>query len=563
MQASASGSETYDAVVVGSGATGGWAAKQLTEAGWRVAVLEAGSRTTPDQFGEHIPPYQMKYRDLRPHVRTSPEVARLRPLQSRQSACAEPNYRWYVNDVENPYSTPDDKPFWWIRVRAVGGRSLAWGRQSYRHSDLDFAAASHDGYGEDWPIRYRDLAPYYTQVERFIGVSGESEGRAHFPDGDFLPPTPYTCGEKIFRAQVESKTGRLVSMGRSAVLTRDHNGRSACHYCGPCNRGCVTYSYFSSPFTTLAAAEKTGRMTLIPDAVASHVTTDRATGRATGVAYIERFTREAREVRAKVVVLCASTLESTRLLLNSAPGGLANSSGVLGRYLMDHLYGGQVSGRMPGLEARPWRLGQRRPNGLFIPRFRNLDRPHTNGILRGYSYQGAAGPRHALDAAGFGRRFKQAVHEQAHWQVGVHAFSECLPYWENYAELDPHQVDAWGIPTLRIHMIWRTNELALFRDSLEQGAMMLEAAGAKNIEVANEPRKPGFGIHEVGTARMGRDPKTSVLNAYCQAHDVRNLFVTDGAAFTSIGTVNPTLTMMANTVRACDYMVEQARKGEL
>lgn len=549
--------QVYDALIVGSGATGGWAAKKLTEAGLQVAVLEAGSKTTPDQFGEHVQPYEMKYRDLRHNGYASPEIARTRPIQGLQYSCAEPNHRWYVNDHENPYTTPKDMPFTWVRVRAVGGRSLAWGRQSYRMSDLDFKAASHDGYGQDWPIDYAELAPYYSEVERFVGISGQREGLAHFPDGEFLPPMAYTCGDKRLKARVEKRFGRPVTIGRTAILTQNHNGRAGCHYCGPCNRGCITYSYFSSPFTTLRSAEETGRLTLIPDAVVSHVTVDKRSGKADGVAYIDRFSRAAREIKAKHVILCASTLESVRLLLNSAPGGLGNSSGALGHYLMDHMYGGQVSGVFDDLPAKPWNGPPRRPNGLFVPRFRNVDRPHTNGLIRGFSYQGASVPRFAMEASGFGKKFKQAVHDEADWSVGLHGFVECLPSFDNYCEIDPDVVDAWGVPALRIHMRWRANELALFQDALDQGAEMLEAAGAKNIRTADAPRGPGDGIHEVGGARMGDNPKTSVVDRWGRLHDVKNVWVTDGAVYPSMGTVNPTLTMMANTVRCMKRLVEE------
>ena len=329
-------------------------------------------------------------------------------------------------------------------------------------------------------------------------------------------------------------------------------------------RGCVTHSYFSSPFTTLRAAERTGRLTLLTDAVVARVTIDPGSGLASGVDYLDRKTRTPRSLLARIVVLCASTLESTRILLNSAPGGLANSSGVLGHYLMDHMYGAQISGRMPGLgPARPWHGPPRRPNGIFVPRFRNVDRVHTKGMIRGYSYQGGVSPRFATGAAGFGARFKRAVHEEAYWQAGLHAFSEGLPSYDNFVELDPDVVDAWGIPVLRISMQWGENERALFRDSLDEGASMLEAAGAVDIRTSDTPKTPGDGIHEVGTARMGRDPKRSVLNQYCQAHDVGNLFVMDGAAFPSLGSVNPTLTMMANAARACDYLIEAVRRGDL
>jgi len=561
MQIITRGHDVFDAVVVGSGATGGWAAKQLTEAGMKVAVLEAGSPVTPDQFGEHVPPYQLKYRDTRPNGVASPEIARRRPVQARQGACSEVNYRWFADDVDNPYTTPKDKPFVWVRVRAVGGRSLAWGRQSYRMSDLDFRAPSRDGVGVDWPISYADLAPYYDRVERYVGISGQAEGLAHFPDGQFLPPMEMTCPEKRLRTVLRRQYRRTATIGRTAILTRPHNGRAACHYCGPCNRGCITYSYFSSPFTTLAAAERTGNLTLITDAPASHVTVDRSTGRASGVAYVDRRTRAAREIRARHVILCASTLESVRLLLNSAPGGLANSSGTLGRYLMDHMYGGQVTGRVEGEPGGAWHGPPRRPNGIFIPRFRNVDRPHTRGMIRGYSYQGSASPSFNRGAPGFGRAFKEAVVEPGRWSIGLHGFVECLPNRNNRAVIDPDVKDAWGIPALRIEMTWSDNEYALFRDALTEGAEMLEASGAKDVKAPGRPKTPGDGIHEVGGARMGNDPKTSVLDQWCRTHDIPNLLVTDGAAYPSMGTVNPTLTMMANTVRACDGLINRARNG--
>src|SRR6185312_5631308 len=314
-------SVTYDAVIVGSGATGGWAAKRLTEAGMRVALLEAGRRIQPSEFTEHKPSWQL------PYLGHSPFVAETRPIQSTCPSCTEYNYKWFVDDRQNPCT--QEKPFTWIRMRVLGGRSLSWGRQSYRLSNLDFKAASHDGYGENWPISYEDLAPYYDIVEQYIGVSGQAEGLQQLPDGRFLPPMEFTCAEKLFKKEVERQFGRCVTIGRTAILTQKHNGRAACHYCGPCHRGCITRSYFNSPATTLADAEATGRLTILTESVAARVLMDG--GKASGVAYVDAATRDLRTVHGKLIVLCASSLESVRLLLNS---GIANSSGVLGHYVL-------------------------------------------------------------------------------------------------------------------------------------------------------------------------------------------------------------------------------------
>ncbi len=556
LQISTPGKNAFDAIVVGSGATGGWAAKQLAEAGMSVAILEAGPRITPRDFTEHVEPYQLPYRG------NSPKIRERRPIQGLCYACRESNQQWFVDDIENPYTTPDGKPFHWIRMRVLGGRSLSWGRQSYRMSDLDFKAASRDGFGEDWPVSYADLEPYYERVERFVGISGQQERLAQLPDSVFQPPMAMTCGEHLLRDAVAKKMQRTVTIGRVAILTKALNGRQACHYCGPCEQGCSTYSYFSSPFTTVRAAAATGHMTLITDAVASHITMDG--GKASGIAYIERTTRRPREARAKVIVLCASTLESTRLLLNSASGGLANSSGALGHYLMDHIYGGGASGELPMLRANPWSGPPRRPNGIYIPRFRNLgSTTTTNGFIRGYGYQGGSAPSFAFDSPGFGVEFKKAVREKGRWNVNLGVWAECLPRFENFVEIDRDRVDAWGIPVLKVQMQWGDNELKLFEDARTQGAEMLAAAGASNVRTTGRPSVPGFCIHEIGTARMSADPKKGVVNGYCQSHDVRNIFVTDGACWVSSACQNPTLTMMAITVRACDYIVDRYKKGEI
>jgi choline dehydrogenase-like flavoprotein len=536
----------FDAIVVGSGATGGWAAKWLTENGMKVALLEAGAKVTPQDFNEHTQPWQM------PYLGMSPTILRDRPIQGRCYACTEYNYQWFVSDVDNPYQ--QEKPFWWIRQRALGGRSLSWGRQSYRMGPLDFKAASHDGYGEDWPLRYEDLVPYYEIVERYVGISGTAEGLMQLPDSIFQPAMAMTCAEEVLRNQSKAKFGRTVTMGRAAILTQNHNGRQACHYCGPCERGCSTLSYFNSVTTTLPDAAKTGRLTLITDAVAARVTAK--DGKATGILYVDRTSRVPREVKAKIIVLCASTLESTRLLLNS---GLANSSGTLGHYLMDHIYEGGATGTYPQLEAKPWAGMPRRPNGIYVPRFRNVKEKMTKGFIRGYGYQGGATPAFSFDAPGFGAKYKDAV-RNGQWQVSLGLWGECLARHENRVEIDPNRVDAWGIPTLKVNCEWSDNEKRLWQDGREQAAEMLEAAGFQNVRLTGKHSIPGFCIHEIGTARMSADPKKGVLNQYCQSHDVPNLFVTDGAAWVSSGCQNPTLTMMALTVRACDYIVKEYAK---
>jgi choline dehydrogenase-like flavoprotein len=539
--------EMFDAIVVGSGATGGWAAKELTAAGMRVAMLEAGPRITPKDFTEHLQSWQLPYLGM-----NQAKILADRPIQGRCYACTEHNYKWFVNDHENPYV--QEKPFWWIRQRVLGGRSNSWGRQSYRMGDIDFKAASHDGYGDDWPISYADMVPYYEKVERYVGISGQSEGLDQLPDSVFLPPMEMTCAEEILRKQVKSKFGRTVTIGRTAILTKAHNGRAACHYCGPCERGCVTNSYFASPWTTIADGQKTGRLTLITDAVAAAVTMK--DGKASGIQYIDRTSRQVRDIRAKVVLLCASTLESTRLLLNS---GIANSSGVLGQYLMDHIYQGGARGDMPMVETKPWAGMPRRPNGIYVPRFRNVKEKMTNGFIRGYGYQGGGTTSFDFGAPGYGKSYKDAV-RNGRTSLGISLWGECLARKENRVEIDKNRVDAWGIPVLKIHMEWGDNEKKLWHDGRAQAAEMLEAAGARNVEVTGQFSVPGFCIHEVGTARMGSDPKTSVVNKYCQSHDVENVFVTDGACWVSIGCANPTLTMMALTVRACDYIVREYSK---
>jgi len=557
---------TYDAIVVGSGITGGWAAKELTEKGLRTLVLEAGRSITPEEdYVEHVPAWEMKFRGMRDRQRQRED----QPIQSTCYACDEWSSKFFVSDKENPYTTDPDKPFRWIRGRQVGGRSITWGRQTYRWSDLDFEANLRDGIAVDWPIRYADIAPWYDYVEQFAGISGETLGLAQLPDGKFLPPMEFNCAEKVVREAMAKEFGRerVLTIGRVAVLTEDKGDRAACHYCGPCERGCITRSYFSSVNATLPAADKTGRMTLRPFSVVHSLIFDPHTRRVTGVRVIDAKTRATMEFKAKVIFLNASTLESVRILLNSSttefPNGLANSSGELGHNLMDHIKAGGATGTIPGNEDK--NVYGRRPNGVYVPRFRNVNTKHSD-FIRGYGFQGGArreGWERGILQAGFGPEFKKAMRQGGPWKFTFYGFGECLPNHDNFAELDKGKVDAWGIPVLKIHCKWRENELAIQKDMAIAGAETLAAAGARDIEPFTDEEPPGFSIHEMGTARMGRDPKTSVLNAHNQSHDIKNLFITDGGAMVSSSCVNPSLTYMALTARACDYAVAQMKKGEI
>jgi choline dehydrogenase-like flavoprotein len=557
---------TFDVIVVGSGMTGGWAAKELTEKGLRTLVLEAGGPVIPERdYTEHVPPWEMSFRGLRDRK----ALLRDRPIQSLCYACEETNSHFFVKDTEHPYTTDPDKPFRWIRGRQVGGRSILWGRQCYRWSDLDFTANLRDSIGVDWPIRYADLAPWYDYVEDFIGISGEPLGLPQLPDSKFLPPMQLTCVERAIQASVAKNFGdeRVLTIGRVAVLTQTHRGRAACHYCGPCHRGCITSSYFSSLNATLPAAEKTGRLTLRPFSTVHSLIFDAKTRRITGVRVIDTQSRASLEFHAPLFFLCASTLESARILLNSAtpefPVGLANSSGELGRNLMDHIKGGGARANIPGYEDH--RSFGHRPNISYMPRFRNVKEKHP-GFLRGYGMQAYSfRPSWGRGAtqAGFGADFKRNISLPGPWQFAFEGYGECLPNRANFVEIDKTLVDAWGIPTLKIHCAFGENEFALRKDMAMAAAEMLSAAGGRSIEPFTDDDPPGFSIHEMGTARMGRDPKTSVLNAWNQSHDIKNLFITDGACMTSSSCVNPSLTYMALTARACDYAVNLMKRQEL
>lgn len=443
-----------------------------------------------------------------------------------------------------------------------------WARQSYRLSNLDFEANAREGIEIDWPVRYEEIAPWYDYVEEFIGVSGQTEGLPQLPDGIFQPPMEMSCVELALKERIEKKySDRIMTIGRTAVLTQPKGDRAACHYCGPCHRGCSTGSYFCSLSATLPTALETNNLTIRPDSIVHSVIYDETKDQASGVRVIDANTHDAQEFTAKIIFLCASTLGTTQILLNSSSprfsGGLANSSGVLGHYLMDHTYESGAYGTFPGFEDKYY--SGRRPNGVYIPRFQNINQKNPD-YLRGYGYQGYSqreGWSRGTQMKGFGAEFKHALRKPGPWRIGLDGFGECLPRKENYVKLDSQKVDAWGIPLLNVNATWSENERQIEKDASITAAEMLEASGAKDVIPYINDTPPGLCIHEMGTARMGKDPKTSVLNKYNQCHDVSNLFVTDGSFMTSSACQNPSLTYMAFTARACNYAVEEMKKGNL
>ncbi len=570
------GMEPYDAIVVGSGVSGGWAAKELCEKGLKVLVLERGRNVVhgEDYITEHQPPWAF---DNRGGV-LDRETRAANPLMEREPALfRETLAHFFVADQEQPYL--QDAPFTWLRGYHMGGRSVTWGRQCYRWSDLDFAANAADGHGVDWPIRYADIAPWYAHVERYIGVSGEPLGLPQLPDGEFLPPMELNAVEQHTLAAIEAAfPGRTMTVGRVAILTQAHNGRAACHYCGPCARGCSTGSYFSSLSVTLPAATATGNLTVRPNSVVHSVIYDETTDRATGVRVIDAETLETTEYQAKLIFLCASTLGSTQILLNSTsprfPDGLANSSGALGRYLMDHHFRVGATATMEGFDDRYY-YGNR-PNGVYVPRFRNISAATRHpDFVRGYGFQGGASRPswgRGNQMPGFGADFKHALRDPGPWRWWLGGWGEALPQADNRVTLDTEQTDRWGMPLLRIDCSWGENELAMRKDMAVSAAEMLDAAGATDIQMFDEllengaesgAAAPGLCIHEMGTARMGRDPRTSVLNAHNQAHDVPNLFVTDGSCMTSAANQNPSITYMALTARAAAFAVDEMKRLNL
>jgi len=556
---------TYDAIVVGSGISGGWAAKELTEKGLKVLLLERGMNI------EHIKDYDGAMKnpwDVKHAGRLTEEMKASHPVQKRDYPYNEVTEKWWVNDLECPYT--EVKRFDWYRGFHVGGKSLMWGRQSYRFGDVNFEENSKDGYGNDWPIRYKDLSSWYDYAERFAGISGQNEGlEGILPDGQFLPPMDLNIVEKSVKESIKQKWGneRLLTIGRVANLTVPHNGRGSCQYRNLCSRGCPFGAYFSTQSSTLPAAMDTGNLTLRPYSIVNHIIYDKDTKKAKGVAVIDALTNKTMEFYAKIVFVNGSTLGTTFILLNSTseahPTGLGNGSGQLGHNLMDHHFRCGANGEFEGFD-KYYTYG-RRANGFYIPRFRNVGNDKRD-YLRGFGYQGSASRQNwQNDVAelSFGADFKQKMTTPGGWKMGFGGFGEMLPYYENRVYIDQNKKDKWGQPVLAIDCEYKENEKKMRTDMMNDAAEMLEAAGAKNIKTYDNDCYPGMAIHEMGTARMGKDPKTSVLNEWNQMHEVKNVFVTDGACMPSIGCQNPSLTFMALTARAADFAVKELKKGNL
>ncbi len=565
METSSLKKRTYDAIVIGSGMSGGMAAKELCERRLRTLVLERGPQL------EHItgygtaltPPWGFPHRNLE----TWEDQDQTHPVQSKCYAFNEGTRHLFVRDDRHPYQQA--RPFSWIRAYHVGGKSLLWARQSYRMPALEFEENALDGFGCDWPIRYADLAPWYAHVERFAGINGRQEGLAMLPDGEFLPPMELMPIEKEFKARVEKTfPGRFVATGRSANLTVRHNDRGPCQYRNLCHRGCPYSAYFSSQSASLPAAAATGKLTLRPDSIVHSIIYDEKKGRATGVRVIDATTKTMTEYYARLIFVNAATLNTTLILLNSTsnrfPNGLGNDSGVLGHYLMDHNYRVNAAGRHDGYADRYYK--GRRPNGFYIPRFRNVGADRRTDYLRGFAFGGSCareGWERGAYIKGFGADFKTTLTKPGPWTIFLQAQAEMLPRFHNQVRINYAVTDEWGMPTLDIDCAYGPNEDTMDKDSMAVAREMLEAGGFRDVQAWDNKSVAGIGIHEVGTARMGRDPKTSMLNGWNQLHAVRNVFVTDGASLPSQGCQNPSLTFMALTARACDYAVRELKKRNI
>ncbi|MEH6416197.1 GMC family oxidoreductase [Pseudomonas sp. CGJS7] len=554
----------FDAIVVGTGISGGWAAKELTEQGLKTLVLDRGRMV---KHGEY-PTALKQIWELPYGGRPTEDDLHHQMVTQRAGVLTQANKHWFVDDTEHPYI--EKKPFGWVRGYHVGGRSIMWGRQSYRWSPMDFEANAKEGIGVDWPIRYADIAPWYDRVERFIGVSGQAEGYAQLPDGQFLPPMELNCVEQHLKQAIADKLGRALTIGRTANLTAPlaHSPqRGTCQYRNLCVRGCPFGAYFSSNSSTLPAAESTGNMTLRPNSIVYELIFDPGKDRASGVRVLDAETNEQMEFHAKVIFLCASTFGSTSILMNSVssrfPQGLGNDSGELGCNIMDHHLGVGASAQVDGFEDRYY-SGQR-PNGIYIPRFVNIGKD-KRAYLRGFGYQGGAwrsGWTRLMQDSALGAELKSKAAQPGPWGMRLVGFGETLPYRDNRVSFDPERKDKYGLRVLTFDAGLRENEVKMRKDMSAEAATMLEAAGFKNVSEYDNADDLGMGIHEMGTARMGRDPQTSVLNAWNQVHACKNVYVTDGSCMTSSACQNPSLTYMALTARAVDHAVQELKRMNL
>ena len=557
---------TYDAIVVGSGISGGWAAKELTEKGLKVLMLERGFHI------EHIKDYADTNKPAWDYPHRGGRTQKMiddYPVLKRDYPLNERNLNFWAVDKDSPYV--EKKPFGWFRGYHTGGRSLMWGRQSYRLSDLDFEANAKDGIAIDWPIRYKEIAPWYDYAETFAGISGSKDGLPQLPDGKYLPPMDMNIVEQTVAKRIKEhyNNKRTMIIGRTANLTQAIPGRpSPCQYRNICSNGCPFGGYFSTQSSTLPAANATGNLTLRTFSIVKDVIYDKDTKKAKGVRVLDARTNEALEFYSKIVFLCASTFHSTSILMSSAtdiwPDGLGSSSGELGHNVMDHHLKLGASGDVEGFEDKYY--SGFRPNGIYIPRFRNLPGDEKRNYLRGFGYQGSGSRENwsrQVAELSIGADLKNALAEPGKWTMGIGGFGEMLPYHDNKISLSKDKKDKWNMPVIEFDVEFKENEMNMRKDIVADGVEMLEAAGVKNVKGHDEGCQPGWGIHEMGTARMGRDPKTSVLNSNNQVWDCKNVFVTDGSFMTSASCVNPSLTYMAMTARAADFAVKELKKGNI
>ena len=562
-------SNRYDAIVIGSGISGGWAAKELCEKGLKTLVLERGRmvKHVEDYPTAMLNPWDFPHR-LRDELAQKIED----PIVNRCYAFDEATKDFFVKDHEHPYV--QEKPFDWIRGYQVGGKSLIWARQTQRWSDYEFEGPARDGFAVDWPIRYKDIAPWYSYVEKFVGISGNRDGIASLPDGEFLPAWELNCVEKHMQEKIMGRfPDRHVIIGRCAHLTEPQEvhlqqGRGQCQARHLCYRGCPYGGYFSSNSSTLPWAEKTGNLTIRPDSVVSSIIYDEATGKASGVKVVDAHSKEEVEYFAKIIFVNAAALNTNLILLNSKskrfPNGLGNDNGLLGKYVAFHNYRGNIVATMEGFEDSYY-YG-RRPTSVFMPSFRNLTKPQNLGFQRGYMVAfsaGRGGWEQGVGQQGFGAEFKDGLTQPAGWRVFMQMQGETIPKESNHVRLSTDQTDDWGVPLLVTSVEHDDNDYAMRDDFLAVGSEMLEASGCKNINAYDTGQAPGLDIHEMGGVRMGRDPKTSLLNEWNQLHQVKNVFVTDGACMTSVGNQNPSITFMALTARAVDRAVSEFKKGNL